>query len=499
MSEQDAVKAKNTAMQLKEKAEQSEKLAITAKIQAEKSKQEAIQAKFIAETQKVYAQQQTQLANNEKTNAEKQTQKAEQQKIKAEQSELKSQKLKLLSIAQNLTLKSSLYKKNKQLMGHLAVQAYIFNKDNGGLPEDAIIYEGLKNAYAALDSNKHSVILNSQLEVRGLTEVNATLVSVDLDGKVFSQNYDNSKSQLVAQINYFSPINTVYFNQQNNYLITAHDNFNVRVWDIKNKINNKISKTNFKEYTGHTGLVRAVAISDNQEFLATSGKDSVVFIWTFNKEKNNLVKKIKISSAIKAIVFANKGSAIIIAQTDGKLIYYDIEKNENKLVYKNTTAKPISVAYNTANNTLLTGLSDGTLLQFNISNTDVNFKYKEYKAHISAIEFIVFNADNTLVATAATDKSIKFYNYQTYFESANSLGSFTEIKDNLSKIKSLIFTTDNKIAASFADKSIRLWETDSQKLVNKICNLLKTNLTDVEWKQNIGEDIPYQKTCNTLP
>ena len=498
MSEQDAVKAKNTAMQLKEKAELSEKLAITAKIQAEKSKQEAMQAKFIAETQKVYAQQQTQLANNEKSNAEKQTQKAEQQKIKAEQSELKSQKLKLLSIAQNLTLKSSLYKKNKQLMGHLAVQAYIFNKDNGGMPEDPIIYEGLKNAYAALDSNKHGIIANSALEIRALTEINNTLISVDLDGKLFSQNYANGTSQLVAQLNYGSPINTVYFNQQTNYLISAHENFAVCLWDIKNKVNNKISKTNFKEFIGHKGLIRAAIISDDETLMATAGKDSLLLIWSI-KHQNTIIHSIKTKSPTKALAFVNNGNAIIAAQNDGSILFWDLKNTNNPIqLFKSTQAKPLCLGFNALQNILLAGLSDGTVLSINL-NTIENIKVKEYKVHITAIENIVFNANYSMVATTAADKSIKFYNFQSYFQNNSLLGSFTEIKDHNSKVKSIIFTYDNKLAASCANKSIRIWETSITTLAEKICGLLKTNMSEQDWKLNVGEDIPYQKTCNTLP
>lgn len=499
-SEQDALKAKTVAIVLKEKAEQSEKLAIVAKQQAEKSKQEALQAKLIAEAQKLNAQQQTQLAKTEKSNAEQQTLKAEQQKVKAEQSEIKSQKLKLLSIAQNLTLKSALYKKNKPLMGQLAVQAYIFNKQNGGLPDDPIIYEGLKNAYSALDSGKHTIIANSTLEIRALTEINSTLFSVDLDGKFYSQNYNSGNTKLEAKFNYISPLNTVYFNQPTDYLITGHDNFAVCVWNVKNKLNSITSKTNFNEFIGHRDLIRAAIISDDETLMATGGKDSLILIWNIKQQKTTAISILKSSASIKALMYVNNNKALISAQTDGKILLWDLEKKESIQLFKNTSAKPLCLAFNKLKNTLLAGLSDGTLLKINLLDYTINnIKIKEYKAHISAIETIIFNADYSMVTSAASDKSIKFYNYTNYFESENLIGTFTEIKDNTSKIKNLLFLADNKIAVSLGDKSIRIYETASTVLVTKICNLLNRNMTNIEWKQNIGEDIPYQKTCETLP
>lgn len=495
-----ATRTKDSAVKLKELAQQNEKLALSAKLQAELAKQEAVEAKIIAEAQKLNAQEQTKVANNEKNNAEQQRIKAEQQKLKAEESELKSLKLKLLSTAQNLTLKSALYKKNTQLMGHLAVQAYLINKKNGGLPEDPIIYEGLKNAYSALDNNKHTIIANTPSETRGITEINGSVYSIDLDGKLYFQSYDGAGSKLAAQISYISPINTVYFNQQNNSLITGHDNFTVCLWDTKTKLNGKGDKHTFKEFKGHKGLIRAATISDDGLKLAASGKDSLIIIW--NVEQNNSLgyKTLKTSSSVKAITFVNKNKAIVSAQTDGKIVYWDFETNQTIQLFKNVNAKPVSLAYNNSQNVLLAGLSDGTLLQIYLNlNDPSDSKVKEYKAHVSAIENIIFNSNNTMLATTSADKIIKFYNYEAYFEKNKLLGSSTEIKDNTAKVKNIIFNQTNKIVASLSDKSIKVWETSSQTLVNNICSLLKTNLSEVDWKQNIGEDVPYQKTCESLP
>lgn len=499
----DAEKTRDSAVKLKEVALQNEKAALIAKQQAEKSKQEAIQSKLNAEAQKVIAQNQTAVAKTEKSNAEKEQQKAEQQKIKAEQSELKSQKLKLLSIAQNLTLKSTLYKKNKQLMGQLAVQAYNFNKENGGLTEDPIIYEGLKNAYTALDSNKHSIIANSSLEIRTLTEINNNLISADLDGQVFSQEYGSPShtKRRLAQLNYFSPINTLYFNQQTNHLISAHDNFAVCIWDVKNKVNSVTSKENFKEYFGHLGLVRTVIFSDDATLMGSSGKDSLILIHDIKQKISSPLLSFKASSGVKSISFVNNGKALISAQNDGSITFWDLD-NLNKPVqlYKSNQSKPLCLANNKVKNILLAGLSDGTLLAINLNLKDItNSKIKEYKVHITAIENIVFNSNYSMLATSATDKSIKFYNFQSYFQNNSLIGSFTEIKDHNSKVKSLFFTKEDKLIASCEDKTIRIWETATNILAEKICKLLKTNMSEMDWKLNVGEDIPYQKTCISLP
>ena len=100
-----------------------------------------------------------------------------------------------------------------------------------------------------------------------------------------------------------------------------------------------------------------------------------------------------------------------------------------------------------------------------------------------------------MVSFLIYDKVYVNYNFHSYFENYYSIGSSIELKNFNSKVKSIIFTSDNKIVAGCADKSIRIWETSSEKLVDKICSLLKTNMLESDWKSIVGEDIPYEKTC----
>ena len=504
ISEKVALNAKNIALVLKNEAEKSEKSALTAKQQAEQSKQEALSAKGIAEIEKQKAQQQTEVAKKEKNNAEQEKTKAEQEKAiaeqektKAEKAEMKSRKLKLLSVAQNLALKSALYKKNKMLLGQLAVQAFVFHKNNGGAPEDPVIYEGLRNAYSVLDSNKHTTIIGSKMEVRALTEQNNNLISIGLDGKINASDYSQGTIKQVSEIKYTNPINTEFIGSSGNFLATGHDNFTVCIWDIKNIFKNPHSPiTECKELKGHKGLVRAVVFSPDEKNVATAGKDSTILVWNIEEQKPIQEKKIKTSAAIKSLVYSKNGEALISAQEDGKIMILNLKTGENTVLFKQATAKPFSLALNGDKNILLVGFSDGSITSLDLNSTDANtIKHSEFKAYTTSVEFITFNKDFSMVATAAADKTIKLYDFHSYFESDNSIGTSIELKNQNSKIKSIIFTLDNKLAAGCTDNSIRVWETSSEKLVKEICPLLKTNMSESDWKSIVGDDIPYEKAC----
>ncbi len=498
-SEHEAIKAKNTALLLKEKAEKSEKIALTAKQQADLSKQEALSAKSIAEAEKRNVQEQRDVAKKEKANAEQEKIKAEQEKIKAETAELKSRKLKMLSVAQNLALKSTLYKKNKELGGQLAVQAYLFHKNNGGTEEDPVIYEALRNTYAILDSNKHAIISGLQTETRALANIQGQIISVGIDGIIYKQNYEMAVPASLAQIKATSPVNTVFFSSSGDFLATGHDNFSVCVWNLKNILNSADVKiTDYKELKGHKGLIRTALFSNDGNYLITAGKDSTIIKWNIQEQKPVQEKAVKVAAAVKSMVYLN-GDELAVAQENGKTTFWNSKTGEEKLIFSHPSSKPLCMAFNKVKNTLLIGFSDGTLRLFDMKNSNSNqFKYSEFKAHSTAIEQVTFNKDFSLVATTASDKTIKLYNYNAFFNNYSSTGGSTELKNYNSKIKSIIFTNDNKIIAGCGDKTVRIWETSSSKLVEKICALLKTSVSESDWKLIVGEDIPYEKTCDNL-
>ncbi|MFY9309277.1 MAG: hypothetical protein WAQ28_09555 [Bacteroidia bacterium] len=495
-SEREAVKAKNTALSLKEKAEISERQALSAKLQAERSKQEALSAKGLAEAEKRNAQEQRDVAKKEKANAEQEKTKAEQEKTKAEAAELKSRKLKLLSVAQNLALKSALYKKNKELGGQLAVQAYVFHKNNGGATEDPVIYEGLRNAYATLDSNKHSIIGGAQMEARALAEVKGNILSADIKGNIYLEDFNKSSLHILARIKYYSPANTFFFSPFGDYLVTGHDNFSICVWNIKNIIGSTpVALSDYKELKGHGNVIRAVLFSNDGKRVITGGKDSVIIAWNVQEPRPVQEKIYKVSAAVKAMAYTSE-SEMVVSQEDGKIILLNMQTGAEKILLKQSSVKPLCLAYNSKKHAVIVGFSDGTLKLFDLNNNTI--KPLEFKAHSTAIELITFNKDYSLLATAGADKTIKLYNANSFFENTGSIGTATELKNHNSKVKSLIFTSDNKIIAGCTDRTVRLWETSNEKLVAKICGLLKTSMSETDWKAIVGEDVPYEKTCKNL-
>jgi WD40 repeat protein len=196
-------------------------------------------------------------------------------------------------------------------------------------------------------------------------------------------------------------------------------------------------------------------------------------------------------------VFAGSDT-IISAQEDGSILLWNIKEVTNTTIYLSITEKPLCLAWNNNKKVLFAGCSDGSILSFDF-NSNKSAEPLKYPVHTAGIDLMTFNYDFSMLATSSWDKTIKFYRYHEFFELGNTVGGVVHLKNLNQRIRSMIFTDDNKLIAGLSDKSIRVWETSSPKIALKICELVKRNMTIKEWNDMVGQEIPYEKTCGINP
>jgi GTPase SAR1 family protein len=486
--------ARQEALRLKNLAVEKEIQAILAQNQSDEARRDALAEREYALLQRNRAEKLSITANEQALIATEEKLKAEKERSKAIVAEGKARQLRLLSTAQNLALKSSGIEKNPELMGLLAVQAFLFNKNNNGRPEDPIIYEALKKAYSTLDISRHSVFTGSPNEIWVLRgKNNGSLFSADLDGQIRIWSPDGINN-LQFSISLGSPINFIGSNSTGEIILAQYDNNDLILWNVRSS---EAKDLNYEALRGHKGFVRAIAFSPEEKYLATAGRDSSVITWYLTKTPLLKENYLKTGSGVRAMVFVSRDT-LIFGQDDGSLILWNISHNEFKTLYKSDSEKIISLAWNDNKKILIAGSSTGSLLMFK-RIPDISTGPDRFIVHTAGIDLITFNSDFSLMATSSWDKTIKFYNYHEFFELSNSVGGAEHIRNLNTRIRSLLFTSDNKLVAGLSDKSIRIWETSSEKLASMICNLVKRDMTIKEWNEMVGAEIPYENTCQRIP
>ncbi len=484
-AEQQAIASKNAAEDAQKMATESEHSALLAEDTALVAKEQALHSQKEAEASKLLSESEAKKAEQEKAIAEQESQKAEAQKLiaeqeknKAETAEQKAKRLSLISLAQNLALKSVL-QNDQQLQGLLAMQAYNFTKQNSGQVQDPAIYEALRLACTSLGS--YTIIRGSEGEIRTLAESqNASILSAGKNGILNKWDLNTGKSEGTSNFKYTSPIDFVTLDTKGSLLLTGHDDNAVCVWNTN--ASGTMSPTILK---GHKGVVRAAAFSQDETTLVTSGKDGLLIVWSIQSGKS--LNTFTIKSDIKTLKFIDKNSVAAITE-DGDIDIISINDGSLKNIYSSKTSMPLCCISISRKNIFAVGFSDGKIRLFNMNPLSAN--YKQLGENTVRIESITANSQGNLLAISCSDKSILIYDLD------NRGLKPLRLRDLKSKTRAFAFSSTNKLIVGGEDKTIEVWETSSDKLAEKICPILKRDMTKMEWAQFIGEKVEYQKTCN---
>jgi hypothetical protein len=491
-----ALKAKNEAdisrqdaITSKKAAEENERIALEARNLSEAARKEAMVAKENALEQKARAEELSVIAKEQASNAERERKIANDQKLLAQTAEEKAKRMGFISLSQTLALKSVIMEKDPDLMGLLAVQAYNFNRENGGTTANPVIYEALEKSFTTLDSAKHSVLSGSKNEIRSLAPVSNGILSADMEGIIIRWQNDGTGIPVRRDV---QPafIGFIRISPDGSRLLTCYEN-NKIVLNNLSDVNEPGSET-----IRPGSQVRSAAWSADGSVLAIAAWDSTITFLESGSGKPTAYKTIKAPSGIRHCIFCSD-NLLACALENGSVIAWNIENGSSTSLFISETDKPLCLAWNNYSKVLLAGCTNGTIVTLKtVSNNKVSVS--RYVAHSSGIDQLVFNSDYSLLASAGWDRSIKLYNYHIYFELSDPVEGAIKLNGMNARARSLLFTGDNKLVASLSDRTIRVWETSSEKLVNLIRTLVRRDMTESEWSNMVGPDIPYEKTFNDL-
>jgi WD40 repeat protein len=112
--------------------------------------------------------------------------------------------------------------------------------------------------------------------------------------------------------------------------------------------------------------------------------------------------------------------------------------------------------------------------------------------HQSAVFAVAFSLDGRTLATGSADGTIRLWDL-----SRPTVRPVTLSTDAV--VRSLAFSPDGLVLASGGDGFVRLWNPNTESLSEDVCAIVLRNLTEDEWHQFVGAEVPYEPTCPNLP
>ncbi len=489
--EEIAKKQTEKAEDAADKAEEERRNAENAKQNAEDQKKKAEQAAMEAGRQKSNAEQAAAEANNAKNAADDEKQKAiiqkrisDSLKTVANVSEKNAYRLRILSIAQNLAIKSTQAKAGTYEAGVkplLALQAYHFNKSEAGKKFDPEIFYALFSSYRFLQDKKEYThnFHSGAIKTLCFSPNGQTLASSGDDGKLILTEISNLQG---SQKNYPQQpfiIDNIQFNKEGTKIAASTDNNNILIYEV----NNQTQKP--KQITGlHNNKISAL-LWYKKQLISASFDMNVRMI---DEESSKVTKTIKLTSKPLCMSICEKRNLLVIGCENGSVYLLDlITASEVKELKKISSSNVAAIDFNANGSKIACGTDDGNIVIIQTDNPGKN--EINITAHVSRITNIKFSPASNLIASSSMDASVKLWNLDIADEQP------VIFSEHDGWVWAMAFSPDGTMLASGGkDKTVRSYVTNQEKLVKLLESQVNRNLTLTEWNNFIGPDIPYEKT-----
>jgi WD40 repeat protein/energy-coupling factor transporter ATP-binding protein EcfA2 len=432
------------------------------------------------------AARQSEIALQEKALAERTTETALQQKALSDREKMLTAQKRMLNISQTMAVKA-LQADDKNLIGLLALQSYLFNRDYEGQVNQPDVYMALYAAMKAFNGDNYNGLRGHEGAVRSIAFVGNTntFYSSGSDGKILRWDLSGSKLYRTLIDNNF--INrSLSISNNGRWLACGTTTTGIQLFNLN-------QATNVPTYLeGHKGWVEALEFTSDSKGLFSSSTDNTIMYWDLIAGTNTLF--INTDEKTRCLAVSPQGHYIVVGTDEGKVIRWNIDNKEKTILFQSDGNKIYAIKYNSSGSKIAFGDKNGNL---RLMDTRSNTVIKMIPAHNAPIMDLSFSPDERQIATASTDKTLKLWD-------ANNLNYkpvvITEHGNNF--VLSVTFSPDGKYFVSSADQKdqskvnyIYIWPAYAETMAEVLCSKLERNFSQSEWQAYVGADIEYHKTC----
>jgi WD40 repeat protein len=477
-SKTEAIKQRILADTSALRAQKSAEYALRQKREADSARVKAVQNEKIAITQTGIARVQTDSATAAGRRAIASAKLAEEKRIEADRQ-------RKLSIGKAMSIKSMQVQGQKDLQTLLAYQAYLFNKNNKGIENDADIYMGLYNVAKSYGDINYKIFPGHSGQVKSIAFVpgKREFFTAGTDKKVVRWNLDDKVQNLQVIYSGNEIIEVLSVSPDESWLACGGNNSVIKMIPLK-------SNSVGYDLKGHTGSIKSLLFSYDGKYLYSASLDGKVLKWDLaaRTSRNVTTDLLEITS----LVISSNGNYLAGVSSDGKALIWNPERTADPFRIPDNGKIIKTVRFKPDENILAVGYTDGYIQLWDISSRKSVSDL--IKAHTAEVNDIRFNNKYSQMATASNDGSLKIWN----------TGDLTTppitFLDNDGFVLAIEFSPDGEliISGTYGDKgpnNLVGRPTYADQMAKDICTMLTRNLSTEEWSTYVGKDLPYEQTC----
>ncbi|NET59714.1 MAG: hypothetical protein F6K47_27260 [Symploca sp. SIO2E6] len=335
-----------------------------------------------------------------------------------------------------------------------------------------------------------------------------TIASADSDGTV--QLWQTNSIPL-ATLDYRGLVYSISFSPDGRTIASAGEDRTVRLWQADG--------TPLATLTGHSFGVRSVTFSSDGKTIASAGEDGTVRLW--QADGTPLATLTGHSFGVRSVSFSPDSKTIASAEEDGTVRLWQADGTELATL-KGHSSAVYSVSFSPDGQTIASANSDGTVQLWQADGTEL----ATLKGHSSEVYSVSFSPDSKTIASAGEDRQVRLWQadgtelatlkghsngiYSISFSpdgstlaSADSEGivrlwqtngtPLATLTGHSGPIYSISFSSEGNTLASAGVDGVKLWNLDSDDLIERGCRWLKDYL--VNNPQSLKDALENLKVC----
>lgn len=212
--------------------------------------------------------------------------------------------------------------------------------------------------------------------------------------------WDLSKSEPVKTFKHPNAVRSIMFSHDDRLLFTGDRLGGLRVWSIDD------SEKPLLETVQATGSIYTIAISPDDETIATAGSDKSIRLWN----AKNLSQKLTLeghSGSVYGLSFSKGiGHRLASAGWDDHVRIWDTASGTLVNSWNGKGDDIWNVCFSPDNKRLVTGDHEGAVKLWNAENGDL---IQTYLGHKNAVHAVSFNKEGTLIISGGRDGTVRIW------------------------------------------------------------------------------------------
>jgi WD40 repeat protein len=432
-----------------------------------------------------------------------------------------------LSLAQSVAVKSWKVE-DPDVQALLAQEAHGINKASEGRNNDAYIYEALYKAMDKMQNVKDNPDFNTlNIAPEGLDHIGAVrsivvsnkederdlkLYTTGSDGwllkwnlKTFASKEDRKatgKPEELARNKNDRVSRAMDMSPDGKYLVRGGDEEFIEVFDVAKKER----KLTIDAHRGRR--VWALEFLPDGNAVVSAGDDGSIKYSNLKGQVTPIVEGL--TNRVTSISLSGDGQHVAGAGNSPAVSIWNVKTGQEEFKLDNPYNKQnaTAVAISPAGRFVAVGYQDGAILIWDIYEYLETGKLPErLLSHNAKINDIAFSDDGTALLAGSLDKKATLWHiWDKKYEKLDDEKEYPfkdsklqpiRLEDHEDWVLSVAFSHDGKKALTgCADGSVKIYEVEMARYSEKMCEMVKKNLSNKDWKKYIGTDDPEKDPRN---